>query len=115
MTIEVENPLWLDSKIQFPRLISEIVATCELNAGELCESMDISVDELNDLLDRANRLWEIEKAVQTGFAVAFACPSCPNDELEIIGEDKNGIVYLTCTNCKSECAVDENGLLIDLS
>jgi hypothetical protein len=58
----MENPLWLDDGIQFPRLLCEIVATCDLDLNALAESMDLTVAEVNELLDRADRAWERTKA-----------------------------------------------------
>lgn len=58
---EDQNPKWMDNLIQFPRLIAEIMATQEIDMPALAESMDISVDELNELFDRANQAWEAAK------------------------------------------------------
>ena len=52
---------WLDNSIQFPRLIAEIAATCEISQksiDDLCESMDLNIDEVNELFDRAHNEWE---------------------------------------------------------
>ena len=51
---------WRNDAIQFPRLISELLATSALNATvieELAVSMDVSVEQLNDILDRADTAW----------------------------------------------------------
>jgi hypothetical protein len=53
--------VWKDNSIQFPRLIAEIVATVDINAEtwqNLCDSMDLTTDELNELFDRAQESWE---------------------------------------------------------
>lgn len=55
-----ENPLWLDDSVQFPRLLSEIIAN-GLDEGQwdaLLTSMDLTSDELSDLFDRAQEAWE---------------------------------------------------------
>jgi hypothetical protein len=57
---------WKDNSIQFPRLLAEIMATCELTEtmwASLCESMDITSDELSELFDRAQDEWERIKAI----------------------------------------------------
>ncbi|WP_321820905.1 MULTISPECIES: hypothetical protein [unclassified Burkholderia] len=53
---------WERDDIQFPRLIAEIVATQELDLPALAESMDLSVDDVNALFDRADQRWEAIKA-----------------------------------------------------
>ena len=54
--------LWEDDRIQFARLISEIVA-CEesLDTITLCESMDLEEEELQSLFDRAEEVFEQSK------------------------------------------------------
>lgn len=54
----MSNTKWNNDSIQFPRLIAEIIATQEkLDIPALCESMDISVDELDELFERAQQAW----------------------------------------------------------
>lgn len=56
------NPKWDDNVVQFARLIAEIAATQDtLDHGALCESMDLSVDDLNELFERADDVWERAK------------------------------------------------------
>jgi len=53
--------LWEQDAVQFPRLLAEIMATVEINDSawrELCESMDLSGDEILQIFDRAQREWE---------------------------------------------------------
>ena len=64
----MEHPLWLDNGVQFPRLLAEIAATQNLEMKALAESMDLSLEEVNELFDRANTAWEnaeIEGAPRT--------------------------------------------------
>ena len=62
-----ENPLWLNDKIQFARLLCELVASGHmavdplLNAG-LCASMDLAPRLVDELFDRAHNVWEEAKA-----------------------------------------------------
>ena len=57
-----ENPRWLDDELQFARLISEIVATADVDLlTPLSGSMDLSLDELSELFDRAHSVWEKAK------------------------------------------------------
>lgn len=56
------NQVWEDNRIQFPRLISEIMATQFLDLEQLAESMDLTIDEVNELFDRASEEWESIKA-----------------------------------------------------
>jgi|DEB19_MinimDraft_3_1074340.scaffolds.fasta_scaffold646675_1 hypothetical protein len=48
---------WHVNAIQFPRLIAEICATQDLDVTALAESMDLSEDDVHDLLDRAQAEW----------------------------------------------------------
>ncbi len=50
--------LWHDDSIQFPRLLAEINATQEIDIQALCEAMDLDVDEIHELFDRADVAWE---------------------------------------------------------
>lgn len=50
--------LWASDAVQFPRLLAEIVATQTLDMEALSASMDLSVDDVNELLDRAQLAWE---------------------------------------------------------
>jgi len=53
------NPLWNKNVIQFPRLLAEIVATQpNLDMHALADSMDLEVDDVDDLFDRAQIEWE---------------------------------------------------------
>lgn len=50
---------WARNDIQFPRLIAEISATQDgLNFGALADSMDLSIEEVQSLFDRADMEWE---------------------------------------------------------
>ena len=54
---------WENNAIQFPRLLTEIMATQDtLDLRALAESMDLSIDEVGELFDRANAAWERIKA-----------------------------------------------------
>lgn len=58
-------PLWEQDAVQFPRLLSEImaiVALTEAQTDELCNSMDITPAELYELFERAQTSWEAIKA-----------------------------------------------------
>lgn len=58
----MSNTHWQNNGVQFPRLLAEIMATQELDLNSLANSMDLSVDEINELFDRANQAWEDSKA-----------------------------------------------------
>lgn len=60
--VSEQSPLWLNNEVQFARLLCELVANCDdLKIRDVCESMDLSQDELNELFDRANDVWENAK------------------------------------------------------
>ena len=56
--------LWKNNKIQFARLIAELEAagafTGEICA-ELCQEMDLTMDDLDELVDRAQLEWDKAK------------------------------------------------------
>ena len=56
------NVLWENNAIQFPRLLCEIMATQQLDCSALAESMDLEVDAIKELFERANEAWESAKA-----------------------------------------------------
>lgn len=58
----MSNTNWKNDSIQFPRLLAEIMATQALDLNSLAESMDLSIEEINELFDRADNAWESAKA-----------------------------------------------------
>lgn len=55
----MSDEAWKRDDIQFPRLIAEVQGVLTKKQVEhLCESMDISVDELDDVIHRAILTWE---------------------------------------------------------
>lgn len=60
-----QNPLWDDDELQFARLINE----AELSGAfthevvqDLQTSMDLTEDDIHELLDRAQRTFDMAKA-----------------------------------------------------
>lgn len=45
---------WDNNSIQFPRLLSEIYANCEIDFDVLCDSMDLTPDEILEIFQRAD-------------------------------------------------------------
>lgn len=83
-------PTWERDDVQFPRLLAEISATQDsLDIPALAESMDLSVEEVNELFDRADAAWERQKCDATDAdecatarersvaGVSDTIPSCP--------------------------------------
>jgi hypothetical protein len=57
-----DGAAWDLDSIQFPRLLCEIAATQpSFNHAAVCEEMDITPAELNELFDRAWKAWETWK------------------------------------------------------
>lgn len=53
---------WKNNEVQFARIICELIAIQDdLDFPGLCASMDISEEELQELLDRAGTVWENAK------------------------------------------------------
>ena len=53
---------WHDNAIQFPRLIAELDAAGAFTPEvmrDLQESMDLTPDEIGELIERANAAWEV--------------------------------------------------------
>lgn len=61
--------LWYHNDIQFPRLIAEMEAAGffqnDVRMAALCSSMDLEVADVMGLVDRAQRLWDEQKARNT--------------------------------------------------
>jgi len=56
---QAEN--WKNNAVQFPRLIAELTATIELTPlqlGSLAAAMNITPAELDELIDRADLVWQ---------------------------------------------------------
>jgi len=54
---------WSDDLVQFARLIDEIRATQDISAWtDLCASMDLEPERVDELFDRAHKVWEKAKA-----------------------------------------------------
>jgi len=59
LQVDCKQPVWENNGIQFPRLLAEIQATQDsLDMEALCESMDLSVEEVESLFERAQQAWE---------------------------------------------------------
>lgn len=57
----MRNDKWLNNEIQFPRLIAELEATGAFTnevISNLAESMDLRIDDVCNLIDRAQTEWE---------------------------------------------------------
>ena len=55
---------WSDTPLQAIRLVSEILATQDtLDMETLCESMDLEMDDLQELMDRIQQEWEDQKEI----------------------------------------------------
>jgi len=59
--------LWSNNEIQFARLLCELMANWVENSPsrtieEVADAMDLTVDDVHDLLDRALEVWEDSKA-----------------------------------------------------
>lgn len=55
------NKLWENDLLQFARLISEIEAAGGFNNSllkTLCQEMDLNLNDLGSLVDRAQAVWE---------------------------------------------------------
>ncbi len=54
----MSNANWQDNAVQFPRLLAEIMANCDLDMPAIAGAMDLSVEQLSELFDRADQAWE---------------------------------------------------------
>ena len=64
----MSNDNWNNNAIQFPRLLAEINACVTISNEDwldLLESMDLSEDDIIELMDRANDEWERIKKENT--------------------------------------------------
>jgi hypothetical protein len=112
--------IWKNSSIQFPRLLAEIMAVglTEAQWDGLLESMDLESDRLSELFERAQKLFEVQKAAILGDStVPISCPYCKEgimhfDEhpLDNGGFPKEDEVWnFVCTECEREWSIDLNG------
>ena len=115
----MNKEVWKDSSIQFPRLLSEIMAVglSEEQWDDLLTSMDIESDELSELFERAQKLFEIHKAAILGDdRVMLSCPSCREGILVFEFHPtpmkfarKDGVWNFVCSECEREWSIDLNG------
>jgi hypothetical protein len=61
----LREALWEDDHIQFARLLAEIkaVGLTDSQSRDLCDSMDLPLESICELLDRAEEEWERLKGV----------------------------------------------------
>ncbi len=106
---------WEDSRIQFPRLLAEINAvglTVDQIQG-IAESMDLHTDEVNNIFERANARWEVEKAFTLGDQVIHInCPSCDGGVLKRTHMEERYEVGTECLNCGRQVIIDEDGCVV---
>lgn len=56
------NPRWNSDVVQFARLLAEIIAThSEIDYAALSESMGLELARIDDMFERAQRVWEQAK------------------------------------------------------
>jgi hypothetical protein len=60
------NPLWMDDRVQFARLLCELIAN-DYNVKDTATSMDLDGKDINELLDRAHAVWEGAKTEFVSF------------------------------------------------
>lgn len=72
---------WDSNTIQFARLLCEIAATQDLDMKTLAESMDLTLDQVNKLFDRANTEWEAIKQASIPVPVADDIPAGEEGDL----------------------------------
>jgi len=53
--------IWEDDRIQLARLLCEINATQSLTLEDLAESMDLPIPRIDELFERAHKVWEESK------------------------------------------------------
>lgn len=85
---------WKSDFIQFPRLIAEICATQDLDVNALAESMDLDVNDVHDLLDRAQMTWASMSSPQRPFIVTSHSPIDETAEVvsheSVVRQEVNG-------------------------
>lgn len=75
---------WNNNANQFPRLLAEIMATQDhLDMAALAESMDLSIEEVSELFDRAQETWEQIKSSRYAQAVRQRPPRSKETEMVI--------------------------------
>lgn len=57
------NANWANNDIQFPRLLAEINAAGLTSSQykDICDSMDLTIGDINEILDRAEETWRLIK------------------------------------------------------
>jgi hypothetical protein len=56
--------LWYNDNLQFARLLSEIAGCVSISKKDmkaLCESMDLTQADINEIMDRAENAFEVHK------------------------------------------------------
>lgn len=79
---------WNRNDIQFPRLLCEIIANWEPNKDEwkaLCESMDLTEDDIVEIFQRAQWEWDIVKEQSL----------TPVRQAALLPESRDGPMYRT--------------------
>jgi len=70
--IKTMTHVWHNNEIQFARLLCELVANCDsLEHVLVAESMDITLDELQSLYDRANAVWKNKRPKYSSSSVTL--------------------------------------------
>ena len=111
--MNISNQPFFRNDIQFPRIISEILATQNIDIKVLAESMDLDEAELKDLLDRAQMSWEsakkefpVSKQVNMYVSLDGGISYLPSNQgvrivypkVMIAGEDGRGELHINATH-----------------
>lgn len=89
----------MNDGVQFARLLSEIMACCDLSDSmqDLCESMDLEEDEIMSIFERAEVSFEKQKHAQTVVAeigkIPVLLPCGGETELALLSELDTGSIF----------------------
>lgn len=92
---------WKCDAIQFPRLLAEIYAAglTAKQEEDICGSMDVSKEQLYDLLERAQGKWDKVSAITltdkepSGDGELVTCPQVASDVLDHVGHKIKCVYY----------------------
>jgi hypothetical protein len=101
---------WKDNDVQFPRLLAEIASTIDFNSDQvrdLCDSMDIHKDSLDELFERAKARWDrIKRNTRNGgympdIAGEYNDDLHPDEQLDV-EERISALIFDTCGGAMEE-------------
>lgn len=108
-----KKDLWKDNSIQFPRFIAEAEAAGAFTypvLSDMADSMNLTVREVTEIIDRAQAEWEkikkktcpIKPVVGKNKKAKYSCDKCRKPLTYLQCQTGKNVRLIICSDCKDK-------------